>query len=404
MPKKISHYLGGGLCQTEDGSVVAGNPETEYSANGVPVDRPFSNWHPIELYNKQESVVVDDNSRFFTLDIWVAVDDICDVYIGTPDKLRHLGQHDRYDVAKKFIARHRTSEWLYIFAKNTTATAQGVIAHLYDRVSNSLWVSRKDTVWKVATTTETALPSDDVESAVDMINDTTFATITNSLNHIDAPGDAPWGIVDEISRQAEWVWSEGLTPGGNSNIRILAVKFSDLIPKKFDRFDLENFIIDGLDDLVYVYTGLRNSPETLTFIGCANNRGSWYFPFAVDKITLKKDETLYCAIYSDIQFYQYFSGCKFFIKEDEYNDIDIESLFEVYNTKEEGIQHSWSEGTPDPNTERDDDKILSFILTAEDSWETPTNFGRNRIWSSEGVVHTGHWQIFRLRELQEFSE
>lgn len=47
-------YLGGGLCQLYDGSVVRGSQESVYSVGGTPVHAPFSSWHPIQQVSKKK--------------------------------------------------------------------------------------------------------------------------------------------------------------------------------------------------------------------------------------------------------------------------------------------------------------------------------------------------------------
>ena len=57
-PKKIVAFLGAGMCQAEDGSVIYGNPQTIYSIDKTQIDTPFSSWNPlVDLTTKHKKTL-----------------------------------------------------------------------------------------------------------------------------------------------------------------------------------------------------------------------------------------------------------------------------------------------------------------------------------------------------------
>ena len=103
-------------------------------------------------------------------------------------------------------------DYIYVAAWSDDAVAQGWIGQFVSGADTIL----SDTSWEVFLTTGNNLgdnsPAPSEAALLTQIQAASWELVDDYINH----GDGPWGMIDDISPSADWIWGSDLQPGSGT--------------------------------------------------------------------------------------------------------------------------------------------------------------------------------------------
>ncbi len=120
-------------------------------------------------------------------------------------------------------------DYIYVAAWSDDFVAQGWIGEFTTEAGTTFFSNTSN--WEVYLTNQDLDTGDEAPSVDELENQIAQATWAQVTHHIDN-GGSPWGNVNGISSDADWIWGGPLSPGGNhGEYQIFRTKVPAAVPE-----------------------------------------------------------------------------------------------------------------------------------------------------------------------------